>query len=577
MLNSMRWPPLRTGDTLGERAGGDEDVALALVAGHETEALLGVEELTLPVGTVHLFVASRRHPDGHHRQGYPLGGTERSRVADAVPPAREPCGCRADGRRSRRRGGRAVVIRSASGERSSRREVPARMRRRDRNRVERVRASWHRGAMPETTESRAGPAPAQAPEAGRRLTLRGIWGALPTPGRWLLSTTAVSTLGRGMTLPFTVIYVHEVRGIPLDVAGLLMGLIAVIALLVTIPVGCAHRPPRGARRRRLRQPRPAGRRRRAGLRDHRAGLLVAIDAPRHELRRRVAGFNAMIANIVTAGCARSTSASTSPWSTSASASAASSAGSSPTSTAPHVHRDLPRRRGLHARANRAAPRAPASRRRASSASGSSGAGSGDGVVGSGYLAILRTPPSAGSPADLPVELRRLRADGGRLPGLRARGQRGVDRTIGLAFAANTTVIVGCQFFVLRRIDGHRRTRVFLALVGLWARHGWCSARRARGRHPAAAVGVVVFHVSSASARPMLQPTVPRSSTTSPASATEVGSTPCPPGPSRSGHRRARRGRLDARAPARRCVHRAAARLPRPGRPAGPRARASDQP
>ena len=70
-----------------------------------------------------------------------------------------------------------------------------------------------------------------------RLTLRGFWESLPTPGRWLLSTTAISTLGRGMTLPFTIIYVHEVRGIELDVAGLLMSLIAGVALVVTGPVG----------------------------------------------------------------------------------------------------------------------------------------------------------------------------------------------------------------------------------------------------------------------------------------------------------------------------------------------------
>ena len=70
-----------------------------------------------------------------------------------------------------------------------------------------------------------------------RLTLRGFWESLPTPGRWLPSTTAISTLGRGMTLPFTIIYVHEVRGIELDVAGLLMSLIAGVALVVTGPVG----------------------------------------------------------------------------------------------------------------------------------------------------------------------------------------------------------------------------------------------------------------------------------------------------------------------------------------------------
>ena len=35
--------------------------------------------------------------------------------------------------------------------------------------------------------------------------VRDFWAALPTEGRWLLSTVAVQTLGRGLTLPFTVI------------------------------------------------------------------------------------------------------------------------------------------------------------------------------------------------------------------------------------------------------------------------------------------------------------------------------------------------------------------------------------
>ena len=92
--------------------------------------------------------------------------------------------------------------------------------------------------MSETTENRKGSG-RETPEATPpdRLTLRGFWNQLPTTGRWLLSTTAISTIGRGMTLPFTIIYVHEVRGVPLDVAGLLMGLIAVVALAVTGPVG----------------------------------------------------------------------------------------------------------------------------------------------------------------------------------------------------------------------------------------------------------------------------------------------------------------------------------------------------
>ena len=52
-------------------------------------------------------------------------------------------------------------------------------------------------------------------------TTRQFWRDLSVEGRWLLSTVAVQTLGRGLTLPFTVIYLHEVRDISLDLAGLL--------------------------------------------------------------------------------------------------------------------------------------------------------------------------------------------------------------------------------------------------------------------------------------------------------------------------------------------------------------------
>ena len=67
--------------------------------------------------------------------------------------------------------------------------------------------------------------------------MRGFWNDLPPAGRWLLSTTAIQTLGRGLTLPFTIIYLHEVRGISLDLAGTLMAFIAVVALAVTGPGG----------------------------------------------------------------------------------------------------------------------------------------------------------------------------------------------------------------------------------------------------------------------------------------------------------------------------------------------------
>src|SRR6478609_10910566 len=43
----LRLATLEARDALRQRAGGDEDVTLTGVAGHETEALLGVEELHL--------------------------------------------------------------------------------------------------------------------------------------------------------------------------------------------------------------------------------------------------------------------------------------------------------------------------------------------------------------------------------------------------------------------------------------------------------------------------------------------------------------------------------------------------
>jgi MFS family permease len=64
-----------------------------------------------------------------------------------------------------------------------------------------------------------------------------FWSELPHDGRWLLSTVVVQFFGRGLTLPFTIIYLHEVRGFSLGLSGTLMGLIAVVGLLVTGPAG----------------------------------------------------------------------------------------------------------------------------------------------------------------------------------------------------------------------------------------------------------------------------------------------------------------------------------------------------
>ena len=58
---------------------------------------------------------------------------------------------------------------------------------------------------------------------------------LPTIVRVLLSASFVSDVGSGLTLPFLLIYLHQVRHMSLEVTGLLIGLLAVIGL----PVGAA--------------------------------------------------------------------------------------------------------------------------------------------------------------------------------------------------------------------------------------------------------------------------------------------------------------------------------------------------
>lgn len=67
--------------------------------------------------------------------------------------------------------------------------------------------------------------------------IKSFWAALPTEGRWLLSTVAIQVLGRGLTLPFTIIYLHEVRGFDLGLSGALMSLIAISGFAVTGPAG----------------------------------------------------------------------------------------------------------------------------------------------------------------------------------------------------------------------------------------------------------------------------------------------------------------------------------------------------
>jgi len=61
---------------------------------------------------------------------------------------------------------------------------------------------------------------------------------LPPLARRLLLATAVSALGNGLVLPFLVVYLHQVRGMPTSVAGLVVAFQAVLGFVVA-PVGGA--------------------------------------------------------------------------------------------------------------------------------------------------------------------------------------------------------------------------------------------------------------------------------------------------------------------------------------------------
>ncbi len=68
-------------------------------------------------------------------------------------------------------------------------------------------------------------------------TLSLFWRELPREGRLLISTVVFSSLGTGLVLPFMVVYLHEVRGIPLEVVGLLLALQAGLGIVVVPPIG----------------------------------------------------------------------------------------------------------------------------------------------------------------------------------------------------------------------------------------------------------------------------------------------------------------------------------------------------
>jgi MFS family permease len=334
--------------------------------------------------------------------------------------------------------------------------------------------------------------------------IRTFWSALPTEGRWLLSTVAIQTLGRGLTLPFTIIYLHEVRGFDLALSGTLMSLIAVTGLIVTGPGGSLI-DRYGARAVLL-----------AGLTAMIAGCTLLAFAT-HPAAAAVGlvligvnfgvswpGFNALVAS-VTHGDLRQQYFGVNFALVNLGICIGGIIGGfyvdvhSPetftviflidaaTSLIPMALLLGPLRHvRTHADPSDEAP------------------------TSGGYREILRQPAVLW--LSLLTFIAMFIGYGQMEAGFPAYARQVAEvstRTVGFAFAVNTAVIVLLQFTVLKRISGRRRTRVMVVMAGVWAL-SWL-VLGAAGLLPdtlTAAIGVLAFMGVFAFGETLLQPTVP---------------------------------------------------------------------
>lgn len=332
----------------------------------------------------------------------------------------------------------------------------------------------------------------------------GFWRALPREGRFLLSTVALQHLGRGMTLPFTVIYLNEVRHLPLETAGTVMAVLALAAAVLAGPMGSLT-DTIGARWMLII----------AGV-SHAIGAVIMAFATsaapafvaailmglsagigwaaantfisalvRGPLRQRYFGVNFALLNLgigaggLIAGLFVEVSR--------------------PVTFEAIFLVDavlilipgiwlLGPLRHVHARSERPA----------------------EDIAPASYGTVLRLP---GMRWVLLIALVTSFVGYGQLEAGVPAFARSVSRvsteTVGIAFAANTAVIVLLQFWVLQRIEGHRRTRVGLVMLGVWLL-AWL-VLGASGLLPdslTAAVLVVAFLALFGFGETLLQPTLP---------------------------------------------------------------------
>jgi MFS family permease len=334
--------------------------------------------------------------------------------------------------------------------------------------------------------------------------IRSFWNALPTEGRWLLSTVAIQTLGRWLTLPFTIIYLHEVRGFELGLSGGLMSLIAIVGLVVTGPGGTLI-DRFGARTVLL-----------AGLASMIAGCTLLAFAT-HPAVAAVAlvligvnfgvswpGFNALIATVVE-GELRQQYFGVNFALVNLGIGVGGIIGGF------YVDVDSPETFTAIFIVDAISCLVPVAlllgplrhvRTQAEPADDAPPVG--------GYREILRQPAVLW--LTLLTFLAMFIGYGQMEAGFPAYARQVAEvstRVVGLAFAVNTAVIVLLQFTVLRRISGHRRTRVMWVMALVWA----CSwlILGAAGLLPdsvAASIGVLAFMGVFAFGETLLQPTVP---------------------------------------------------------------------
>ncbi|WP_295011092.1 MFS transporter [uncultured Microbacterium sp.] len=334
--------------------------------------------------------------------------------------------------------------------------------------------------------------------------MRTFWTALPTEGRWLLSTVAIQTMGRGLTLPFTIIYLHEVRGFDLGLSGALMSIIAVAGLVVTGPGGTLI-DRFGARRVLL-----------VGLTAMVVGcvLLAFATTPSVAAVALVLiginfgvswpGFNALIATIVDGEVRQQYFGVNFALINLGIGVGGVVGGFFVDVQRPETFELIFLVDGASALIPMALLLGPLRRVRTHADPDDAGA------PVDGYRRILRRPGVLWLTllTFLAVFIGYGQMEGG-FPAF-ARQVSGVStQVVGFAFAVNTVVIVALQFAVLKLITGRRRTRVMQVMALIWAA-SW-GVLGVTGLLPdslAAAIGVLAFMGVFAFGETMLQPTVP---------------------------------------------------------------------